>query len=696
MIKIHFLSYFPVSIIVLSFIFLILLVLVSYRWSGISNRKIFWTLHLAAGILILSVLFRPEITLKMKTAGKNPFYVLIDTSMSMGIADSSGKTRLKRVMEFIETHHFIKSLKPVFYQFGGNIKKVPADKIQVLQPSQNATSIARSLYRITKISGGNCAGIILFTDGDETGNAGINRIKNITYPVYVVGTGGGKTPDGSITNVISNSPVFSGETIRISVYGKLTGIPSSDIIVRIKNNNNVLQEKEIHAAGKFFKVDFKIKETVPGKFIWTAEVLPIQGETILQNNSLPFLVRVIPQKIKILYVEGTLRWEYKFLKRFIESNTSFNPVFLIRIGKNIYQQAAGKSISIPADIFGNSQFLEKFNIIILGDIDFSSFTDRDIENLKNFVLSGKGLLFPGGENFLAGIKNTRLDNLMPIILTKDEKTILSGNFIPSITPEAVRLGLFNENYAFPALSRVNNVDLTRPGSIPIMTGQGKNQIIIVAMNKSFEGKTIIVSTDNTWQWNFGDKQSQEAYRYFWTRIFRLLCGPDNVLGIGQSLPDIIIDKKIYGTGEKVHVKFILQHLKSSGINAFLLSPDGEKKPLKIESGSADFIPDTEGVYLVGAEKGYKRVYEDVRVTKYGREFIKTGWNQQYMKNIAHLTGGHYYTLKNASSLDHELQRKKATRTINLTFSKNSDRWVVLIIFALLSACWLLRRRQNIT
>ncbi|MCL5409065.1 MAG: hypothetical protein M1135_03520 [Candidatus Omnitrophica bacterium] len=691
MIKIHFLSYLPESIIFASFIFFIFIVLISYKWSGISNRKIFWILHLIAGILILSILFKPQITLKIK--GKNPFYVLIDTSMSMGITNSSGKTRLQRVQTFIKNHHFIRNIHPVFYQFGKNIEKIPENKISSLKPLQNITSITESLYKISQISDNHCAGVILFTDGQETGNT--NSITNIHYPVYIVGAGGEKIPDASITNVISNSPVFSGENLKIKVYGEISGIQQNNIIVQIKNNNKILKEKTIPVKEKFFKANFTIKENNPGKFIYTANVLPIPGETILQNNSLPFLVRVIHQRIKILYVEGTLRWEYKFLKRYMETNTYFQPVFLIRIGKNIYQQTGGKPVSIPKDIFSSKKFLKKFNIIVLGDIDFSSFTNTEIENLKDFVLSGNGLLFLGGENFLNGLQGTKMNNLIPIIITGEQKNILNGNFVPSITPEAISLGLFNKNYIFPGLSRVNNVFQIKQGSIPIITAQGTNPAIIAAINKFFGGETAVVCTDNTWKWNFQGKKSQKAYQYFWTKIFRLLCSPDNILGIGKSLPDIIIGHKIYGIGEKVSVKFILKHLKNSGIKAFVLSPDDKKTFVKIKSNSITFTPYKKGIYLIEVKNKTSKIFKDILVTKYGREFVHPEWNQPYMKNIAQITGGDYYTLKNADVLKTTLKNRKNLRTINLTLSKNTDRWLIFIILVLLGACWFLRRKQNI-
>ena len=550
------------------------------------------------------MLFRPELSLKMRASEKSPFYVLLDTSLSMNIADSSGKTRFKKVQEFIAASPFLEKMKPVFYEFGQKPAKIDAGEIAVLRPHENSTSISGSLSEIAKISGGDCSGIILFTDGQETGSFDLEQVKNIVKcSVYLLGAGGENVPDASITGVISNSPVFSGETLKINVYGKLEGVSDADVRLRIMDKDRILQEKEIPVTGGNFQTGMEIKTDRPGESVYQAQILPLPRETVLENNSMPFLVRVVSPKIRIFYVEGGLRWEYKFLKRYLESSSSFEPFFLVRMGENLYQQTGGKSLGVPAGVFGDRKFLEGFDVIVLGSLDFSSFTEKQRENLKQFVVSGKSLLFLAGENFLTGIKGTGLEELMPVLLTGDEKTISTESIVPSPTLEAVNSGLFDNAPDFPPLSRANSVHSLRPGSTAIMTGSGNGRTILAAMNTAFEGKTFVVCTDDTWKWAFGKVQDKKAYEYFWGRTFRLLCGPEDFLGIGRVLPDIIPEKKIYGTGEEVVVRFVFREGKEQKINAFLSCPDNRKIPLEVKSGAASFRPDAEGVYLVNAENG---------------------------------------------------------------------------------------------
>ena len=51
-----------------------------------------------------------------------------------------------------------------------------------------------------------------------------------------------------------------------------------------------------------------------GDYTLTATVAPAVGEVNLSNNSIKFNLRVLNTRVRVLYVEGKPRWEYRFLK----------------------------------------------------------------------------------------------------------------------------------------------------------------------------------------------------------------------------------------------------------------------------------------------------------------------------------------------------------------------------------------------
>ena len=44
----------------------------------------------------------------------------------------------------------------------------------------------------------------------------------------------------------------------------------------------------------------------------------IEVETLLDDNAIEFSVRVMPEEIRVLYVDGYPRWEYRFLKELLK------------------------------------------------------------------------------------------------------------------------------------------------------------------------------------------------------------------------------------------------------------------------------------------------------------------------------------------------------------------------------------------
>ena len=143
---------------------------------------------------------------------------------------------------------------------------------------------------------------------------------------------------------ISNSPLYLGEKIRIEAYLKQEGCNGKEAEVHLKRGDKIIARKRIKFSGDFSQVDFEIPTMKEGSPIYEVEVLPLKGEKVIENNRDYVLIRVISPKINLLYVDGELRFEYKFLKRYLESAAELVPVFLVKTGKNLYQQTGRKRL----------------------------------------------------------------------------------------------------------------------------------------------------------------------------------------------------------------------------------------------------------------------------------------------------------------------------------------------------------------
>jgi len=693
MFKVNFNSLLPDFLIYVIVILAIFLVYLAYRKMAQRRKKTFFLLHLFSAIFILALLFQPELSLKMKFREKKNLAVMIDTSMSMGIKDKNGKTRLEEVKEFIARDKDIQKFKPVFFAFGKEEKEISPKIIPTLQPSVSSTLIMKNIKEVQR--GGNYSGILLLTDGAESEPVKKEDLnEKLELPVYSIGVGKEKVEDVNITGVISNSPLYLGEKIRIEAYLKEEGYNGKEAEVHLKRGDRIIARKYIKFSGDFSQLNFEIPTMEEENSIYEIEVLPLKGEKVIENNRDYVLTRVISPKINLLYVDGQLRWEYKFLKRYLESAAELAPVFLVKTGKNLYQQT-GRKIKISDRLFADEKFLENFDIIILGNMDFSSFTQKELLNLKNFLLKkGKSLIFLGGENFLKMTENSPLKEILPVTVSASGAKIQDVNFTPLLTEIGKNSPLFAEFPLFPELPRVNRIEKAKKGAGVLLKKPGKPSFILLALNTFKQGKCLVIATDSTWRWHFGNKKEKGFYNLFWGRIIGAMWNVKDYLGIGKEVPYISTAKRVYEKEEEVKVNFSFKG-KNRKMRAFLITPKSEKITLSVKNRESSFIAREEGVYIIGVANKGKTNLREIVVKRGGNEFNHLGRNEKYLKKISENSGGKYIPLEKGVNLGDFLKFPRKTILKNFAISEESRKFIVPAIFVLLGLCWWLRRRNNI-
>jgi uncharacterized membrane protein len=641
-----------------------------------------------AVVLILLLVIKPDFSFNIERRKKKKLCVLIDKSLSMQIEDFSGKSRLNRVQDILSKNSYLKNYNPDFFFLGKNIEKItPEDIVSFSANGDNSTSILKNIIHIQKTFGHDYSGILLFSDGQETGKISDIDSDGIILPVYTIGMGK-ELQDISLQEVISNSPLYTGDTLMVSIFAKHQGYRGEKVRVVLKKEGKTEQEKTVTLKGNSMRVSFELPQPETGNFCYEAKIIPLEGEQIKENNTKTFFVRVISPKINILYTEAYLRWEYKFLKRFLEDNLHFDTVFIIKVGENLYQQSG----STEKNLFETSGFIDKYDILILGDIDFSDFSPDRMKNIVSFLSAGKSILFLGGSNFLKGIKNTVMEEILPIQIRRDENRVIEEDFQPVLTPIGRNLPLFQNISGFPTLSRINYAKNAAQNSSVLLKKESQPQLILMADKTTGKGKCMILATDSTWKWHLHSQKEKTFYGLFWSRIMRHLCGPDDYIKTVAKLPEIITDEEIYGIGEKINI--IVNCNDETNKTEVLVEFSGAKKILKTEQNKSYFIPEKEGVYFIKAGRGTRENLKGIIVKKEGKEYARCYLNSEYLRKLARNTGGIYTDEENAGKLSRFL--KPATRkvTINISVNKTTEKFIIPVIFLLLCFCWWYQRREK--
>lgn len=635
--------------------------------------------ELLSAFLILLLLIKPILIMSFKAKKGNKLLVLIDKSESMKIKNNKGKPRIERVKEILSRNEFFKKYDPSFFVFDKDIKKIEKNEIENVMADGKKTCISKNISEILKGYKEDASGLIIFTDGQN--NCQRVNLHETKIPVYCIGIGGEKIKDVRIDNVITNSPVYTGDRIKIDVYISQNGLKGEKIEVSLKESNKFLKRKKIYLDGNRTKVSFEKKIEKQGLFLYKVEVEKQDMET--QNNVFPFLVRAISPKIKILYIDGYLRWEYKYLKRFLSGYSRAEPVLFVKVGEKLYQQTMGKKIKIKNGLFSDYSILKGFNIIIFGDISFLSFTDEEMENIKKFVEEGGGIIFMGGKNFLKGTSHTPLENLLPV-RNRNKTFLKEGKFQLNFTTIGKNIPGF-EIKKPPSISTLNISNLSE-GAFSIITA---DNFPFLACKLSGKGKSMSINTDSLWRWYISG--NKDKYLHLFSRIIYYLCPPENYFrqGAVSEIPQrkYLIGEIIKGTiknpDEKNNINVYVKDIQS-----------GEKKRLNInKKGEFKFTPDKEGNYIIEVQGGKMKTYRLLTVYS-NPELFKLERDDNYLKAITGTMGGQYIQEEKIKEPLNLKLRKKLTYK-KFAIYRKGEIFIIFLIFVLLNISWFLKRRYSI-
>ncbi len=176
-------------------------------------------------------------------------------------------------------------------------------------------------------------------------------------------------------------------------------------------------------------------------------------DLIESNNSAEFSVELVDRPLRVLYIDGYPRWEYRYLKNLLVREPSLSSAVLLLSPRRKYLQEG----TIILDSLPRSpEEWANFDVVVLGDLWPGMFTTEQLMQIKERVsLSGMGLVWIGGEGSTpAAWRTTPLADLLPFTLSASDGVAdgaggAEGGGLPAYdepvvvrpTPAADRLGV---------------------------------------------------------------------------------------------------------------------------------------------------------------------------------------------------------------------------------------------------------------
>ena len=142
--------------------------------------------------------------------------------------------------------------------------------------------------------------------------------------------------------------------------------------------------------------------------------MPQSGELVTTNNEASTFVTVLKGGVNVLYLEGALRVDQKFLRRSLDASPDIKVDFIRLDARNPQQR--------PPDLAERFE-RGKYDVYILGDVDASLFTAEELQRLTNVVKQGAGLVMLGGFHTFGpgGYAETPLAEVLPVAMDARER-----------------------------------------------------------------------------------------------------------------------------------------------------------------------------------------------------------------------------------------------------------------------------------
>ena len=117
---------------------------------------------------------------------------------------------------------------------------------------------------------------------------------------------------------------------------------------------------------------------------------------ITENNTARIRLELIDRPIRVLYVEGYPRWEYRYLKNMLMREKSIlSSILLLSADRGFAQEGDVPITRLP----GDAEEIEPFDVIIVGDVPSSFFSAAQLSLIRDHVgARGAGLLWVGGDD----------------------------------------------------------------------------------------------------------------------------------------------------------------------------------------------------------------------------------------------------------------------------------------------------------
>jgi uncharacterized membrane protein len=304
-----------------------------------------------AWLLLTACLVNPLWSSLRPRSGANVLAVAVDVSRSLDVRPgTAAATRseefaaLLRAGESTEPLGWLKRLEQDFqlrrYTISDRLQQ--ADSLESLKFDGPASSLQTALHSLQqRYAGQPLAGILLLTDGNATDLPLDPTQFDDLPPVYpVLPSAELQLPDVSTGSFTITQSAFDDAPVAIQVTPQIIGADSGKVRVSLLAEDGTPLESQTRDVADPAPLRFKHRPTGSGTVFYRLQAslvdddgTEVSEEATAANNTQLIAVQRPSNARRILYVSGRPNWDFKFLRRAVESDLQLQITGLIRIAR---------------------------------------------------------------------------------------------------------------------------------------------------------------------------------------------------------------------------------------------------------------------------------------------------------------------------------------------------------------------------
>ncbi len=710
--------------------------LASHHWS------LLVTLRLTALMALLLLLVRPVATVYTAPDSAPQLLLLLDRSASMQVSDVAGNEDrwhavLARLPGWLAAVRSSFATRLVVFDAQTRPVRDLAE-LRSVEPDGQATSLAAAIRAVAE---GRPQLAVLVSDGIHNTAGDPRRLAaELGVPIYTVGVGSSLEDraglrDIQVVDIVLPAELPLRNRVQAKAMVEAVGCEGTVVEVRLTEDETVVATAtlELDALKGTHEVLLEFVPEREGLHTYTVSIPPAPFESIPQNNTKTAMARVSARRIRVFYVEGTLRAEYGALvQHFLARDPDIAFLAMVQIRPNLFM----KRTTIPelqavSTLPEGADFWRNFDVVILGDLDVTYWRGEALRGLVRWLRDGGGLLALGGYHALGpgGYADSPLAAVLPVALLDRNAGQVEEPFVPQLTPAGAAHPIFAgitdyfpteaepARVSLPPLLGATRVGPARPAATVLLVcpaakaAGGDRPMPLLAVQPVGKGRSAVFAADTTRVWYQAMKTigRDSPFVRFWGQLLRWLANRD-VSGLGLSLT-ARTTKAWYRQGEQVVVEAEVRDQEGAGTDEadLTVTLSGPTGSLKAKLTPVGDLPGRYQKSFTGLEPGRYRVVVagtlggetlesaelEFEVGRKNLEFDQLALNEPLLIEIATASGGQYVHLTLADRLFRELQAREQGGRIARQIQLAWPPLIWALFAAVLCTEWYLRRRWRL-